>query len=156
MERTQIGLCPVTISVFPADLLDLEPFRCGDIELVAGGRSTRSHVGQHGSGVVRPLNENADIHQGRGENKIDRTGRTLLRSAPFQSNVKASPGLASATRDPTVESGPQVRTTLSAPLLGFGELTCRMILGLVLPLGTLPLNAFPLMVTVLKKPWAET
>lgn len=54
-KHTEICLRPVTISVLSADLLDFEPFCIGSIELVARGRSTGSHVGQHGSGVMRPL-----------------------------------------------------------------------------------------------------
>lgn len=152
-RRTEICLRPVTISVLSTDLLDLKPFCVGSIELIACGRSTGSHVGQHGSGVMRPLKIIPTIIRiDLKKKKSTSVGRTLLRSAALQSNVRASPGLASATREPAVASGPQVRAGFCAPLLGFCVLTCRMILGAVLPLGMLPLNAFPLIVTVLKNP----
>lgn len=50
----EILLCPLT-SGFPANLVDLEPFSFTLVELVASNATTRSHISQHRTSVVRPL-----------------------------------------------------------------------------------------------------
>ena len=109
-KHTKIGLRPVTISALPAYLLNLKPFRSRRIVVVACRRSTRTHVGQHRSSVVRPLKIiPAIIRIDYKKKKSTSAERTLLRSSPFQANVRVSPGLASATREPAVAFGPQLR-----------------------------------------------
>jgi hypothetical protein len=51
----KIILYPFGIVGFPADLVNLEPLSVSLVELVASNGSTRSHICQHGSNVVRPL-----------------------------------------------------------------------------------------------------
>jgi hypothetical protein len=51
----EIVLHPITTVGFPADLVDLEPLSVSLVELVAGNGTTRSHICQHGTNVVRPL-----------------------------------------------------------------------------------------------------
>ena len=97
---------------------DLEPLGLSVIELVTGGRSAGCHVGQHRTGVMGPLKIKLVLRSGK-----QRVSRTLLRSAPFQLKVRASPGFALATRDATVAFGPHVNAGLLAPLFGSGVLT---------------------------------
>jgi len=51
----KIDLHPVGTVGFSADLVDLEPFGAGLVELVACGGSTRGHVSQHRTNVMRPF-----------------------------------------------------------------------------------------------------
>ena len=44
----------ILIIGFPANLIDLEPFRLCSVELVTGSTGTLSHVGDHGTNVMRP------------------------------------------------------------------------------------------------------
>ena len=67
--------------------------------------------------------------------KVGRVKRTMLKSAPVQSNSMMLPGFASPIRAACLALGPKFFT-------GDGSLIWRMMLGLLAPFGTLPLKTF--------------
>ena len=146
-------LYPFAIVVgIPADLVDLEPLCVSLVELVARHGSTRSHICQHGSDVVRPLRSISNERM-----IISAFKHTFVSLAVLQSKLTVSPGFASATRAAGPEPKPHVVAGLVAPLIGSCELTWRMGLLVVggLP-ARLPSKTWPWIEERITRPWANT
>ena len=69
---------------FLADLVDFEPFSFSLVEFVASNGTTRSHISQHGTNVVRPLVDRSATNKGT---IVKSTYRAITGSPPVESDV---------------------------------------------------------------------
>jgi hypothetical protein len=144
VRHTELSLYPCTIGVL-ADLVDLEPFRCGGVELIAGRRAAGGQVGEQRAGVMWPLRrQHVYYHIAKVSSEI----RTLVSPSDHRTSILL-PGLALAIKADGTALKPQLVSGLVAPFTGLMSLIWRMTLWTLEggSLGGCPLKSLPSMDT---------